>query len=300
MGLTDIASPFVAPFGLASGANQQELLGGGTGQSQSTSSSRSSGINYGGSSGSSLGTSFGESLGGSTGSSFGQSTSGPWAQQQPYLQGLFAAAQDLYQNQSPYTQQYQQALAERAQSGSPLNTAAGQGLLETAQGAYLPGGSKYKDISTALLNQIRPSIDSMFAGGRFGSGLHKQGLASGLEDRLMSNYNQERQNQMAALGMLPQQAQQDYVDINQLAQAGQVPWQQAQQYQGLLGPAIQTAQSTSQAQNEAFNRAMNQAMNQAQNRAFNFGRNQATSESQSTGTTQQSGGLIPGLSGLFG
>lgn len=240
-------STFVsAPLGLSN----QELLGGGSSQSS------------------------GQSTSSSSGESFGQSSSGPWGGQTPYLTDLFSTAQDLYQNQSPYTQMFQNRLAERAQSGSPLTTAATQGILDTAQGEYLPGGSKYQNLSQALLNQIRPSVDSIFAGGRFGSGLHKQALADSLSDKLLSNYNQERSNQVAALQYAPQLAQQDYIDINQLGAAGQVPWQQAQQYQGLLGPTISTSES------------MNQALNRAQSQ----------STQQSAG--QQQGGLLPGLGGL--
>lgn len=247
MGLFDAATGIL-------GLSNEEVLGGG--RQQSTGSSRS--------------------MSQSGGLSFGQSQTGPWAAQQPYLQDLFSQAQNLYQNQSPYTQQYQERLAERAMSGSPLTTAAGQGILETAQGAYLPGGSRYQDISQALLNQIRPSIDTMFAGGRYGSGLHKQGLASALSDKLIANMGQERQNMLQAQQFAPQLAAQDYMDISQLGVAGQVPWQQAAQYQGLLGPAI----STSEAQNAAINQALSQA----------------SSEQQSTG--QQTGGLLPGLAGL--
>lgn len=240
------------------GISKEDLWGGGHQQSQSTSSGQSTGLTYG--------------------SSFGENQAGPWAAQQPYLQGLFSQAQNLYQNQSPYVQQYQNALAQRAQSGSPLNTAAGQGLQETIQGAYMPGGSKYQDISTALLNQIRPSIDSMFAGGRYGSGLHKQGLGSALSDKLIANMGQERQNMLSAMQMAPGQAAQDYMDIAQLGQAGQVPWQQLQNLQGLFGPAIQTSQGRTGAQN--------------------YGYNQATNQAQSTGMEQHTGGIVPGLSGL--
>jgi len=236
----------------------------------------------------STGSSFGQSGGLNMGSSFGQSSTGLSDLQSPYLQDLFSQAQGLLGNPSQYTGQAADLRAQRAMSGSPLNMAAGQGLQDTISGAYMPGGSRYQDISEALLNQIRPSVDSMFAGGRFGSGLHKQALAGQLSDRLIANSGQERQNMMNAMGMAPQQAQQDYGDINQLALAGQMPYQQLQQYQGLLGGPIMTSQAQNQAQNLGLTSSISGSQNQS------TGSSQGTSQ---RGHSQAFGDIMGGIGG---
>lgn len=187
--------------------------------------------------------------GGSRGSSQSTSASGPWAAQQPYLTGLWGQAQNLYENQSPFTGQAMNLRAQRAGQGSPLTSAAQQGVLETMQGAYMPGGAKFQDMSDVYMRGSMAPIDSRFSkGGRFGSGLHKQALGESIADKMMLQSGRERQNMMNAFGMAPQLANQDYFDINQLAMAGQIPWQQLQNLQGLFGSPISTSESQSTGQ----------------------------------------------------
>lgn len=174
-------------------------------------------------------------------------SSAPWKAQQPYLQTMFGEAQRLYQNQSPYINQAQQMMAQRAQRGSPLLAAGQEGLMSTIQGDYLPGGARYNPMTEAIRREVMPSIDTRFGrAGRFGSGLHKIGLGQAITDRLAQGMEAERGRQFGAYEMAPQMAAADYGDINQLYQAGMIPWQQLQAFQQGLGPTIgtSTGQST--------------------------------------------------------
>ena len=198
----------------------------------------------------------------------------PWVQQQPYLLDIFGQAKNQFDYDKPdyfpgstvvpFAPESEQALslmADRATSGSPIISAGQQQLTDTLQGDYLnstPGAGLLSDtIAGNYLNanpyiddaidraqqSVRAGIDSQFEGaGRFGSGLHKLGLAEQYgdiaSDMYSRNFAQERQNQLAAANLLgqqygnerqrqmqsmlfaPQFANQDYYDLDRLAAVG--------------------------------------------------------------------------------
>lgn len=185
---------------------------------------------------------------GSSNSSKSSSTSGPPAYLQPYLQGAAAQAQNLYNqpgpnyfpnstvaNQSPTTQAAISGTVNRATNGSPLNQASSGYLQDTLNGKYLNAGNPNDG---ALWNSVQanvlPAVDAQFSLlGRYGSGQQANAAATGLTNAYapyaFSNYQSERANQQQAAQLAPTQANQDYVDLGQLAQAGQTQDTYAQQ-----------------------------------------------------------------------
>lgn len=187
----------------------------------------------------------------------GQSTTvvnkDPWGPQQDYLKAGFERAQtdildkplQYYPNSTvvPFSGQTEQALGmqeNRATSGSPLVGAAQSEAQKTIQGDYL-GSNPYlqsamqaaaRPMVENFQDTILPAIQGGFSGrGRYGSGLQayqQQKAGSNLMRELgdmgarmsYADYGAERGRQQQALSQAPQLAQQDYLDISQLAQAG--------------------------------------------------------------------------------
>lgn len=147
----------------------------------------------------------------------------------------------------------------RAADGSPLvrgaqdfvNTAIGGGftnpaaemLQSTAQGDFLSSGNPY------LTAALQPAVDQVMGqfsgGGRLGSGANISAMTSALAPTYAQNYATERQNQLAAqqaigglaqqdfsnrvgaAAMAPSLASQDFTDIAQLLNFGQMREQKA-------------------------------------------------------------------------
>lgn len=184
----------------------------------------------------------------------------PWSGQQSFLSTGFSRAQSdildtprtLYPDSmtvpfSPQTEQGLQTLENRAMQGSPVNAAASGNLQSTLQGDYLNSNPHLQGAMDAAMsgitrnyqNAVAPGIDSAFSGaGRYGSGMHanqhdmaQQNLADQLSDvgaaMAYKGYDDERMNQMRAAALAPTAAAQDYQDIGQLMQAGQIREAQA-------------------------------------------------------------------------
>lgn len=161
----------------------------------------------------------------------------PWGQQAQYLDYGFQRANNLY-NQgpykgpfigeaSPYTAQAQQMLAQKAMDPNSLSAASQRQLGSTIAGDYLNPSSNphFSAAVNDALGQAKTSFMSQY-GGSAGSNLGNTGfqeaLARGLgataTNAYANQYNNERQNQMAAVGMAPQY---DYLQANALFGAGQ-------------------------------------------------------------------------------
>lgn len=181
-------------------------------------------------------------------------TNEPWSGVKPYLLDAYGHAQSLY-NQGPpqyypgqqiapmssYSKNSLDAMAQRAAYGSDVTRAAQKQLTGTINGDYLNKNpylngaidAAVRPITNAFEGSVMPGIDSNFsAAGRYGSGLQgeayndaNQALAQQIGDvstqMAYQNYGDERQRQMQAMMFAPTMANQDYVDINALGQAGQ-------------------------------------------------------------------------------
>lgn len=178
----------------------------------------------------------------------------PWSGQQDYLKTGFEEAKtnvldrplEYYSGDTvvPFSDQTNTALnriEDRANTGSAVQTAANTNLGKTLGGEFLDEGNPHfqamVERSIAPMRQeftdvVNPGIDSSFAGaGRYGSGAHTNARSSAADAYLRNvadtsgslafqNYGQERQNQMAGVGMAPTLAAADYADPGMLAQAG--------------------------------------------------------------------------------
>lgn len=123
-------------------------------------------------------------------------------------------------------------LSNRAMMGSPLNDAAGGYLEDVIGGKYL-GGASLDPVSEALWGQVAPRVNSAAGlAGRAGSGAHEGVLGREFTNALapyaFNQYQAERGLQQQAAGMAPQQAAQDYVDLNALLGVGAQRQQQGQ------------------------------------------------------------------------
>lgn len=194
-------------------------------------------------------------------------------------------------NQSPQTQASISGTTARAENGSPINAAAGGYLGDVLSGKYLNPGNPYQtQLNQSIRDAVIPSVESQFSqNGRYGSGAFADSMTKQLADSIApsvyGNYQQERGNQQAAAGMAPNQANQDYVDLGQLNQAGQ---QQDTYGQNVLNSNIQRY---SYGQNLNTNKL-------AQLMALLNGGNFGTSGTSTT--TQPSGGFGGVLGGLLG
>jgi hypothetical protein len=173
----------------------------------------------------------------------------PWSGQQPYLTRQFQDASalldrgapayypnDTYVGFSPAQTAAAEAQYARGVSGSPVMGAADNNITSTLNGAYLnPATNPYLkgtyDLGAANVEQ---SLRSAFGGSDAlpGSGA-EQGAMATADANLASGiyggaYQAERQNQLAAAGMAPTLANQDYTDIAN-AQAAGAALQQNQQ-----------------------------------------------------------------------
>jgi hypothetical protein len=167
-----------------------------------------------------------------SGSSGGASqTQGPPKWQLPYIKEGMAGAQGLYQSGGtpvvPFSQETNTALtntAARAQGGSPLVGAAQNLAQNTINGNFL-GSNPYLDqtFNRAAL-QTQNQLASQFAGaGRnvdASEGLRSQQLNDLATGIYGGAYDSERNRMQQAAGMATGLANQDYVDLGQLASVG--------------------------------------------------------------------------------
>ena len=182
------------------------------------------------------------SIGGNSGRSSGSTTqvakTEPWSEQIPHLTQVFGRARALseiprvyfpeatYAQPALETQQAWGLQAQRALTGSPLSAAASSLAARTLGGGFLSAGNPgFQAAVDRAANAIRPTLDAQFAAqGRYGSGAHARALSGALAetagDLAYRDYAQERQNQVAAIGMAPQLAAQEYEDLARLAEVG--------------------------------------------------------------------------------
>lgn len=163
-------------------------------------------------------------------------TANPWAGAQPYLNSGLQRAEGIYTNQPQQIGQAQQMQTQRAISGSPLDAAAQQNNLQTLQGNFLsPDSNPYlKGAVNTAMGDVRGQINSQFQGDNYGNSAHQEWLGKGLMNAAApiyaQNYQQERQRQLGAQALAPTLAGQDYANIAQLYQAGNIPMDQLQRY----------------------------------------------------------------------
>ncbi len=226
--------------------------------------------------------------------------SAPWSGQQPYLSTLFQGAQSLYnqggpqyfpgQTYAPETSQQSQAIdlqTGRALSGSPLMGAADQTYQNTINGSMLNANPYLDQTFNQAFGQLQSGVGGQFEGaGRFGSGAQAGALAQGgasLANQIYGgNYQSERARQLNAAATAPSLANQDYVDIGQLASAG--------------GQQQQFGQNTINDQLARYN--YNQQL--PYNNIANFGKLIQGNYGQSQTTTQPFYNNSPGIGSILG
>lgn len=194
-------------------------------------------------------------MGKKSGSSAGTQTvtqkSDPWSGIQPGLLQAANQAQNLYNTgalnfqyypgqtvapQSQYTQQATNMLANRAMNGSPLVNSAQNQLQSTINGDYLditkaPGFQSALDsITNAYQRGTAAQTDAAYnkAGAYGGSayneltGANNKAFADSLGNLAANNYNQARTQQLLAANQAPSIANNDYLNIAQLQNAGNI------------------------------------------------------------------------------
>ena len=128
------------------------------------------------------------------------------------------------------------ARLQRSTEGNPLLGQSQGAVSGILQGLLQPGGDYFKNQIKSIYNDIRPGIDSQFAGGgRYGSGLAQIGMEDRMMDAGSNLYTNSLNSMLQAAGMAPDLANADYNDINQMQQAQNSPWDQLAQYFGLIG-----------------------------------------------------------------
>jgi hypothetical protein len=166
------------------------------------------------------------------GSSGGQTSSvGPPSWQLPYIKQGMQGAQNMYQQGGtpvvPFSNETEQALqrtAGRATGGSPGVTAAQNINTQTINGGFL-GSNPYLD---QTFNRAALATQNQLASQFAGSG-RDVGASEGLRSQQLNDlatgiyggaYDSERNRQQQAIGMASGLANQDYVDLGQLASVG--------------------------------------------------------------------------------
>ena len=185
----------------------------------------------------------------------------------PGIPGILPEAESLYRNNqnlvadfSPEQQQAMDLQAQRAINGSDVTRSAQNNATATLRGDYLYGGPGFNAAFDAASRKILPQVDSTFnRGGRYGSGLAQTAQTQALGDVFAGMYGQERNHQMQAMGMSPVLANQDYMDIDRLAQVGDQeqeqnqlmldePFQRLQRYQNFINPMLGVGGSSTSTQ----------------------------------------------------
>ena len=178
----------------------------------------------------------------------------------PEAERLYRESGNLVSDFTPEQEQAMQLQSQRALSGSGVTRAAQDNASQTLRGDYLYGGPGFNAAFDAASRRILPQVDSAFnRSGRYGSGLAQTAQTQALGDIFAGMYGQERNNQMQAMGMSPVLANQDYLDIDRLAQVGDQrqeqnqlmmdePWQRLQRYQSFINPVMGVGGSSTSTQ----------------------------------------------------
>ena len=173
----------------------------------------------------------------------------------PFVQDALSESQKMYQSgpaqyyqgqtyvdPSSYTTEAINSAYNRATQGSALNTNAQAEMNNILQGNYLNAGNPYlaqatqagADVATDQFNNaIQNATSSASSMGRYGSDAHQRlmsdasnNLARNLSNTAgtmaYNNYNAERQNMVNAMNNAPEMAKNDYYDIQQLQNLGQI------------------------------------------------------------------------------
>lgn len=155
----------------------------------------------------------------------------PPSWQRPYLEQGLRGAQSIYQSGGspvvPFSQETESALqgtVARAQAGAPGVRAAQDVNTQTINGGFL-GSNPYLDQTfNRAAMQTQNQLASQFAGsGRnveASEGLRSQQLNDLATGIYGGAYDSERNRQQQAIGMATGLANQDYVDLGQLAGVG--------------------------------------------------------------------------------
>lgn len=150
----------------------------------------------------------------------------------PYIQQGAAGAQTAYNNfqVSPFTQQAIQGAGQRATTGSPLNAAAGQSLMTMLNPAYRNPQSNptFSSSVNDALGQAKSQYLGLY-GGPAGENAGNSGFQEALTRNLgnvatnayTNQYNILGNQALQASAQAPTIANQDYVDLNAMAGAGQ-------------------------------------------------------------------------------
>jgi hypothetical protein len=201
--------------------------------------------------------------GGGSGSQSVTQTNTPWTEAQPHLSRIFGEAYDIYKNQPPSqfpgltvaqrsmpTMLAEEMTLGRALGGSRLNDSARGVMQNTVDGNYLDitqnpkFSSALGQISDRYKETVAPQTDAAFSrSGVFGGsahqnqmGINQRELSRGMNDMAASMYDQERNRQMAATGLAPGFANNDYNEIAKLSAVGD---QRDAYNQSLLNDAVQ-------------------------------------------------------------
>ena len=198
-------------------------------------------------------------MGGSGGQTNTVTKSDPWAGQQPYLQQGFAEAQKNFQsggpqyyngstvaNQSQNTQNAYKQMAQQTQN-NPLQNASQDQVSKTLNGDYLNGNpfldAQFQAGTQGITKAYNDAVGGQTSGaelnGRYGSGMQafqkgqaQQNLMGGLNNLYANtygqNYQQERANQVNAVGQAAGVQNQGITNANALGQVGSAQDQYAQ------------------------------------------------------------------------
>lgn len=155
----------------------------------------------------------------------------PWKLAIPQLTDFLGDTSTLYNGStplfSPQEQQGYQALTGAVNAGQPLMGAGNEELQNTVNGQYLtPETNPYlADIARRIGGEAGAGVNATFGGrGRSGSGLagyySGKGIADAIGGVLGGAYDNERNRQLAAAGMIPGQQAASLVGPSALIEAG--------------------------------------------------------------------------------
>ena len=162
----------------------------------------------------------------------------PWSGAQPHLTAGFEEAalqkdipREYYEGSTvvPFSGQTEAALQtteDRAVGGNPLLGQAQGEASKVLGGDYLnTENPAFQAMGDRIHNQVRPRIDSQFAGvGRYGGAGHEEQMGRTMADAMaplaFQNYQSERGNMQNMAEQAPGLAREDYFDIGQLAGVG--------------------------------------------------------------------------------
>lgn len=184
----------------------------------------------------------------------------PWAGAQPYLQSVMSQAGGLYGAQapsmgmSPITQQAMGLTAQRALDGSPLLQTAQNTVQNMAGGA--PTNPYLDQMAQKAASTTRDYAMAPFtAAGRTGSAANAQyvtdSIGNVMNQMYGQQYNADQNRTLAAAQMAPGLANQDFAQLSQLMNVGQMydqaPWSLLNNFSGIasgIGGMGSTASKT--------------------------------------------------------